>query len=117
MVEGEILSYQRHLHLDKGFSERIIEWRSQKGKEIKLTFKRIVSFVDQEVLIQEVKLESLHYNGRVRIVSTINGDVSNFVDTGDPRVSSSHAKLLKVTQAGQMGSFSYVECETNQYEA
>jgi alpha,alpha-trehalose phosphorylase len=112
LEEGEILSFERHLHLDKGFSERIIEWRSPSGKEIKLTFSRIVSFVEKEVFIQKVELVSEHYNGKVRIVSTINGNVVNYVDTGDPRVSTGHAKLLKVTEAGHKEPFSYIECET-----
>lgn len=110
--EGEVLSFERHLHLDKGFSERIIEWRSPSGNEIKLIFKRLVSFIQKELLIQKVELESPHYKGQIKIVSTINGDVSNYIDTSDPRVSSSHAKLLNVTGVKQMDGVSYVECET-----
>ena len=112
IAEGEILSFERHLHLDKGFSERIIEWRSPSGKQIKLNFKRLVSFIDQEVFIQRVEIDSSDYSGPIRIVSTVNGDVANFVDTSDPRVASGHAKLLHVTHAEQSDSISFVECET-----
>ncbi|HEY2421446.1 MAG TPA: family 65 glycosyl hydrolase, partial [Neobacillus sp.] len=112
IAEGEVYSFERLLHLDKGYSERIIEWRSPKGKQLKLTFKRLVSFVEKEVFIQRVELESGNYKGRVKIVSTINGNVTNYVDAEDPRVGSGHAKLLKVTKEQQMNRFSYVECET-----
>lgn len=110
--EGEVLSFERHLHFDKGFSARIIEWRSPTGKEIKLTFNRLVSFVEKEIFIQQVEIESPNYRGKVKIVSTINGDVANYIDKEDPRVGSGHAKLLTVTEAGHTGLFSYIECET-----
>lgn len=112
LAEGEVLSFERHLHLNQGFSERIVEWRSPSGKKIKLTFKRLVSFIDKEAFIQKVELESPEYKGVVTIVSTLNGDVSNYVDTSDPRVASGHAKLLNVTDVQQSGNVSYVECET-----
>jgi alpha,alpha-trehalose phosphorylase len=112
LTEGEVVSFKRFLHLDKGFSERIIDWRSPSGKQFKLTFKRLVSFVEKEVFVQKVEIESQDFNGQVRIVSTINGDVSNFVDAGDPRVASGHAKLLKVTNVHHSNELSYIEGET-----
>ncbi len=113
LSEGEVVSFERNLYLDKGFSERIIEWRSPSGKEVTLTFKRLVSFVEKEVFIQRVEIEAPGYKGQVRIVSTVNGDVSNYVDENDPRVASGHAKLLRVTNVEQLeGGVSFVECET-----
>jgi alpha,alpha-trehalose phosphorylase len=112
IADGEVLSFERHLHLDQGFTERIVEWRSPSGKNIKLNFKRLVSFIHKEVFIQRVELESADYQGQVRIVTTINGDVANFVDTNDPRVASGHAKLLHVTNVEQLENVSYVECQT-----
>lgn len=111
--EGEILSFDRHLYLDQGFSERIITWRSPSGHQVILRFKRLVSFLKKEVFIQRVELESSNYIGKIRIVSTVNGDVTNFVDDSDPRVASGHAKLLKVTHVEQIEKVSYVECETS----
>lgn len=110
--EGEIVSFHRLLHLDKGFAERMITWRSPLGKEITLTFKRLVSFTEKEVFIQRVELESENYHGPVRIVAMINGNVANYVDENDPRVGSGHAKLLKVRHIHQANPDSYVECET-----
>ncbi|MCL6574417.1 MAG: family 65 glycosyl hydrolase, partial [Bacillus sp. (in: Bacteria)] len=113
LEDGEILAFERHLHFDKGFSERIIKWRSPAGKEIKLSFNRLVSFLEKEVFLQRIEIESTNFQGRLRIVSTVNGDVSNYVDTVDPRVSSGHAKLLRVTDVLQTDTISYVECETS----
>lgn len=113
LEEGEILSFERHLHFDKGYSERNIEWRSPLGKELKLTFKRLVSFQEKEAFLQKIDIQSATFQGRIRIVSILNGNVSNYVDTSDPRVSSGHAKLLRVTDIQQTDTISYVECETS----
>lgn len=96
LFEGEILSYERNLHMDKGFSERIIHWRSPKDHEIKLHFKRLVSFTVKELFAIEVTMEPISYFGKVTISSNVNGDVENFTDPNDPRVASGHAKRLKV---------------------
>jgi alpha,alpha-trehalose phosphorylase len=112
LFEGNVLSYQRFLHLDQGFTERVIHWRSPLGKEVKLSFKRLVSFTEKEVFIQRFTIEPVTYQGQVRIVSTVNGDVSNFVDPNDPRVASGHGKRLHVTNVQHVGERSFVECET-----
>ncbi|MFD2444451.1 glycoside hydrolase family 65 protein [Bacillus sp. CGMCC 1.16607] len=112
LFEGEVLSYERYLHLDRGFSERIVHWRSNAGKEVKLRFLRLASFSDKEVFIQKVIIEPVNYFGEIRIVSTVNGNVTNFVDPNDPRVSSGHAKCLKVTNQFSDENLAYVEVET-----
>jgi alpha,alpha-trehalose phosphorylase len=111
LFTGEVLNYERHLHLDQGFVERLIHWRSPNGKEVKLHFKRLVSFVEKEVFIQQLLVEPITYFGEIRIVSTVNGNVTNFVDPNDPRVASGHAKLLKISKQVN-GNFPYVEVKT-----
>ena len=49
---------------------------------------------------------------QVKIVSTVNGDVSNFVDKSDPRVASGHAKRLHVAEVRQEEEFSIVKNST-----
>jgi alpha,alpha-trehalose phosphorylase len=112
LFDGEILSYERNLHLDKGMSERIIHWRSPKGNEVKLHFQRLVSFIHKEVFIQRLTVEPINYLGPIKIISTVNGNVTNFVDPNDPRVASGHAKNLHVTNQFQQEGLSYMEVET-----
>jgi alpha,alpha-trehalose phosphorylase len=112
LFEGEVLSYQRALHLDQGFTERVIHWRSPLGKEVKLSFKRLVPFKEKEIFIQQVIVEPVTYYGLVRMVSSVDGDVSNYVDPADPRVASGHGKRLNVSTVQQKGELSLVECET-----
>ncbi|MDZ5473988.1 glycosyl hydrolase family 65 protein [Bacillus sp. 31A1R] len=109
---GEVISYERALHFDKGYSERHIHWKSPSGKEVKIHFKRLVSFNHLEFFIQEIEVEPVNFNGIVKIFSNVNGDVSNFVDKNDPRVASGHAKRLEVTESKLEGSVAAVEVET-----
>ncbi|MGG0717753.1 glycosyl hydrolase family 65 protein [Robertmurraya massiliosenegalensis] len=110
MFDGTILSYERNLHMDKGYTERRIHWKSPQGKEVKLHFRRLVSFVTKELFAMDIKVEPVSENIReIKIVSTVNGDVTNFVDKNDPRLASGHAKRLKVIEARKLDSFSLVK--------
>src|SRR6185437_6956359 len=42
LFEGEIIDFERNLHMDAGYTERIVHWKSPKGKEVKLQFRRII---------------------------------------------------------------------------
>lgn len=107
LFEGQVVSYERHLHLDRGYSERIVHWRSPMGKEVKLHFRRLVSFTCRELFAIDLQIEPVNFNGRIKVVSTVNGDVSNFADPNDPRVASGHAKRLHVEEAGFEGGYAY----------
>ncbi|MFC7061051.1 glycoside hydrolase family 65 protein [Halobacillus seohaensis] len=94
LFEGELLDYQRNLWMNQGYSERTVHWRSPQGKEVNISFKRLVSFVKREVFVQEITIEPIKDVSRISIYSELESDVSNFVDPDDPRVASGHAKRL-----------------------
>ncbi|MRH44019.1 family 65 glycosyl hydrolase [Aquibacillus halophilus] len=112
IFEGELISYQRTLHLDKGFAERRIHWRSPTGKEVVVIFKRLVSFIYRELFVNEVTVEPVNFSGDISFVSTINGDVSNFSDEGDPRVAAGDAKRLHVKEVTTKEDAGFVLSET-----
>ncbi|MCD8510225.1 MAG: family 65 glycosyl hydrolase [Bacillus sp. (in: Bacteria)] len=98
LFDGEVLTFKRNLHFDQGFAERVIHWKSPKGKELRLRIRRLTSFETKELFAQEFVLEAV--NGDIeecQVVSQVNGDVSNYVNPNDPRVASGHAKRLDVT--------------------
>lgn len=109
---GTITSHERRLHMDKGYSERIIHWKSPEGKEIKLTFSRLVSFTRRELFAIHVQIEPINFYGQVRIVSTVNGKVKNYTNANDPRVGAGHAERMTVIDTGVKGSDAYVVDET-----
>lgn len=112
LFNGEIISYERNLCLDQGFTERLIHYRSPTGKEIKLHFRRLVSFTTRELFAIDIRIEPVNYTGRVKVVSTVNGDISNYANPQDPRVSTGHSKRLTVAKVGQQEQFVYVEDKT-----
>ncbi|MBT2583913.1 glycosyl hydrolase family 65 protein [Planococcus sp. ISL-109] len=112
LFEGEVLAFERNLHMDAGFAERYVHWVSPGGKEVRIHFRRIVSFATRELFALDIKVETITPVGTVKIVSTINGDVANYVDKEDPRVASGHAKRLRVTEVSQEASFAIVKDTT-----
>ncbi|MYL54543.1 family 65 glycosyl hydrolase [Pontibacillus yanchengensis] len=118
ITEGELISYERHLHLDKGMSERVVHWKSPRGREVKLRFERVVSFVHRELFAIQVKVEPVNFADSITIVSTIDGDVTNFSDSNDPRVAGGEAKRLHTVEAAANDDYGYVinEAETSKLQ-
>ena len=97
LEEGDVVAYERVLHMDRGVAERIVHWRSPSGREVRLRFRRLVSFRRRELFLQEIEIEPVQNVGRVTVTAVLNGDVENYVNRRDPRVGAKHAKLLAVT--------------------
>ncbi|WP_142828350.1 glycoside hydrolase family 65 protein [Planococcus soli] len=112
MFEGEVLSCERNLHMDKGYAERIVHWRSPKGKEVNIHFRRLISFARKELFAIDVKITPLRGVQQIKIFSQVNGDVSNFVDKEDPRLASGHAKRLDISEVRQQDGLSIVKNTT-----
>ncbi len=109
---GEIIDFKRDLDIYKGISTRKVHWKSPKGRELKLTFYRMTSFVTLELALFKVTLESINYEGPVFFISGINGDVENYINPNDPRVASGHGKLLTVTEVKANEKIGSITSET-----
>lgn len=114
LFEGKVLSYERHLHLDKGYAEREIHWQSPSGQEIKISFRRLISFQYRELFAIDISVEAVNFMGPIKIVSTVNGDVRNYTAVNDPRVASGHAQLLSVKECGTREEYACVMSETTE---
>ncbi|QTN00928.1 family 65 glycosyl hydrolase [Sediminibacillus dalangtanensis] len=112
ITEGEILDYTRTLHMDKGYSERRIHWLSPSGKEVKLTFQRMVSFIHRELFISKVIIDPVNFNDKVTVMSTVDGDISNYISMDDPRLAAGHSKSLAVKDIDVHNETGYIMCET-----
>lgn len=112
LFAGEVLAYERVLRLDQGVSERRLHWRSPRGKEVKLTFKRLVSFTKRELFLQEVTVEPVNFYGTLQLTVEVNGDVENYTAKNDPRVATGDAKRLTVTRAGHRNGTMFAEAVT-----
>ncbi|QUG41992.1 glycoside hydrolase family 65 protein [Psychrobacillus sp. INOP01] len=109
LFDGEIVQLERNLHMDAGYAERIVHWKSAKGKEVKIHFKRLISLVTKELFAIEVKIVPISNIQLVKIVSIVDGNVSNFVDKNDPRVASGHATRLHVAEIRKEENYSIVK--------
>ncbi|WP_226670910.1 glycoside hydrolase family 65 protein [Metabacillus litoralis] len=112
LFEGEVISFERFLYLDKGYTERVITYKTKKGQQVKLRFRRLVSFYIRELFAIELTIEPVDFEGTVKIVSTVDGDVSNYVSRNDPRVSAGHANLLSVENVGYDENMMFVVDKT-----
>ena len=91
LFEGQYSDYRRTLHLDKGFSERLFKYKTASGKAATIRFKRMISFAVNELFLNEVYVE---YDGEIKVESTIDANVTNYINAFDPRVGE-HAKLIE----------------------
>jgi alpha,alpha-trehalose phosphorylase len=112
LTEGSVVSYERSLHMDKGYSERKVHWRSPSGKELKIHFRRLVSFTSRELFAIDIALEPVNFQGAIKVVTRVNGDVSNYTNPNDPRVAAGHSKRLSVVGCGVKDDYLFVENAT-----
>jgi len=94
----KVTDYSYVLDMKNGVVRREFVYQTPKGK-IKLSFTRLSSFVRQGLFVIRCKVEAIDFTGDIKIVSSLNGDVSNFTVANDPRVASGSGKMLKVISA------------------
>ncbi len=112
LYNGEVIDYKRELNFKKGEVIRKIEWKSPKGNVLKFVFKRIVSFVQKELFITKISIEPINFSGKIKIESTVNGDVSNIEVSDDPRVGTANAKHLEVEELEVLKNQSFIQLKT-----
>lgn len=112
LFEGEVISFERTLYFDQGFSERTVHWKSPHGKEVEIRIRRLVSFTKKELFAIDFQIIPLSQIDEIKIVSTVNGDVSNYVDKNDPRLASGHAKRLTVLDVRQDENINIIRNQT-----
>lgn len=86
MNEGAILEYKRALKLKEGILVRNITWKSPKGKEVRLTFKRVVSLTNKHLMAIKCEITPLNFDGEINIISEIDGDVINHTADTNPLI-------------------------------
>jgi trehalose/maltose hydrolase-like predicted phosphorylase len=88
MLKGEVLEYERKLDFKEGILKRSIVWKSPKGKEVKIYIERFVSLKHKHLALIHYEVTPINFNGRIKIVSSLDGDVTNLTTENDPRVGS-----------------------------
>lgn len=94
MFDGTVKSFRRYINMAGGYYTREIRWISPGGKEIKLKITRLASFDYLQLFAINYEIEAVNSINEIVIESGVNGDVSNYSDTKDPRVSGGYTDIL-----------------------
>ncbi|MDA3932306.1 MAG: family 65 glycosyl hydrolase [Tenericutes bacterium] len=109
----EILDLKRIYHLDKGYTERIITYKTPKDDIIRLGYKRLTSLIHKELFMIDATITSKNYDGPISIISTLDGDVKNYFDSSDPRLASSHSDKTNIKSIEINKNYGLMVTETN----
>jgi len=90
-----IIDLKRSYHLRNGYTKRIVVYETKDKQQFELTFKRMSHLKHHELAIFDVTVKALTNDTTIKIVSTLNGDVSNYVSKNDPRAAQHGGKRLK----------------------
>ncbi|MFD2130679.1 glycoside hydrolase family 65 protein [Pseudogracilibacillus auburnensis] len=113
LQEGKVISYVRSLYVDKGYTERNIQWQSLSGHEIIINIKRLASFTTKNLFVQCMTLKPISGDIPIQVVSKLDGNVHNFIDPTDPRVGHDGEKRLAITRMEHVDDANYIELQTS----
>ena len=111
--EGTLHTFSRRLDMEAGTALREMEWESPKGKRVRIAITRMASFALPELFIIRYEVESVNYEGDIRLVSSLDGNVTNFADPDDPRVASESLRHLLIDAVNGDEESSWIACHTS----
>ncbi|ELC8384050.1 glycoside hydrolase family 65 protein [Clostridium perfringens] len=86
MLTGEIEDYKRVLHMKEGRITRNLIWVSPKGKKVKISISRFVSFNNKNLMEIRYKVTPLNFSGNLKFISAIDVNVENHTRKTNPLV-------------------------------
>ena len=75
--QGHILGYRRTLDMRRGTLERTVRWEDERGRVTSLRAVRFASVAASHVMATRVTVEPENYSADIRLVATLDGEVSN----------------------------------------
>jgi hypothetical glycosyl hydrolase len=78
MLEGEVLSYERVLSLETGELRREFIWKNKTGTRFRFVFQRFAAKDNLHLLASKVTVTSLDKPARIKIITGINAQQTNF---------------------------------------
>jgi len=112
MFEGMVLESKRWLDMEHGYTGRKIIWRSPNGNEVEIIIKRMTSFYKLALFTIEYAVTALNFEGEIQIISSHIGEVMNYCNTEDPRVSGENFKHLFPIEAKLEEEGSFITSQT-----
>lgn len=114
LADGDVISGNRILDMNSGFTIRQIVWRSPSGKEIEIIIRRMASFEMLSLFLLQYSVCALNFSGQAEFISLHCPSVSNFSDSSDPRLPSDSQCYLKIMKLGHdvVGGYGFSESKT-----
>ena len=110
---GEIVEYSRSLLMNEGTVVRNVVWKSPKGREVKATFKRLVSLADKNIMAIQIKVTPINFEGTVKFNSYIEAGVENHTRKTNPLIDyGPYGKHLIVSKVEADNDYVLYEGET-----
>ena len=92
---GGLHSHERVLDLRAGMLERRLDWRSEAGRAVRVTSRRLVSFRDRSVAAISFEVEAVDEPLRVALQSNLLANQQDSVGDGDPRAGGNLGAVLQ----------------------
>ncbi len=86
LESGTIKEHLRELNFKTGILTRRVVWISPKGSEVEITYSRLVSFIQKNLMAIRLQVVPRNCTEPIRIVSSLDGRVSNITKKDDPRL-------------------------------
>ena len=108
---GGVVSAERILNMDEGYTERRTRWKSRSGREVNVRIRRMAHFGTKELFTIEYEVEALNFSGEAVFDSFHIAEVQNYSDPDDPRLADESPCYLKLVEQGfrEEASFSVTE--------
>ena len=112
MFSGIVLNSERYLDMLQGITVRKVLWRSDAGKEVEITIKRMASLHLLSLFSIQYSVKAVNFTGVVTLTSTHIGDVHNYCNPDDPRVAGEQHEHLIPKKAYQLEDISCLVTQT-----
>ncbi|MCR5603983.1 MAG: family 65 glycosyl hydrolase [Lachnospiraceae bacterium] len=112
MGQGELLSNERILDMNGGFTARKIRWRSPGGRTVNIYIKRMASLDRPQIFVQEYTVKAEDFDGEMAFDSWHVADVRNYSDPDDPRLAAESPSYLTVLRSEVKGDTSLCVSKT-----
>ena len=94
LSHAKLIELEREYDLVNGYTKRKVIYELDEFGRFTLTFIRRTHLVYTNLFINQISIESDRYQGDIKVISTLNGNVENYISKSDPRMAHKHQKKL-----------------------
>ncbi len=108
MFDGKVLTSSRKMDMERGLYQRSVHWISPNGHELEILITRMASFTVLPLFLIDYRVKSINFSGDVKFISTHSGNVENYCNPNDPRVSATAVQHIIKQEAEFYGDVSVI---------